>query len=452
MSNGIAGRVWKALGALGLGAALLVCLSGCPQQTAKGKITINGETREVDLGKDVKEDIADDFLGKRKPTDPNQTLKMQEVQLPPKTTGGVWPLVKRKNLLLLVKMPSLFPDPVTKRPSDDVVFTRHDLSGGKVVSSFTLKRDFSSRDIVDVSPDGGLVAIKNFDIGLNVAVFSLVDGKEIVKSFKPSYLRADAPTRKTRVGACALRFLSATRWLVGYDDGAIDVWTNEGSSWKRKPIRASLPTIKPGFPGAKPAYWCVSNNGKTVAYWNGKGFDLINTESGESSGQTGALELRGDEKNVTVMKSRFAPDGSRVLASVSVFRGRRGETINACFSVAGKEAPTHLPAGDITMGQWWGSKHILKSDDKMFSTRMHVVDVTTGKAVAEFKTAGGTLLRGSTDGKVRVLTHPNGNEPVHLLWARFPRKLLPAMEQGASGDKLPLLQASKDGLGIRPPS
>jgi hypothetical protein len=477
MSRDNTNLVRRGLGALALSVTMLAGLSGCWPQAPepKAKVTINGKTEEIDVpdlkdldkefdkafdkalknAKDktgkgkivIKDKAASDILNPgNKKTDPSLTAKVHLVPLADKGWFHVRPLRGRKDLIVVVKTTLKFPTKPGDQGSNEYVFSRVDPRNGKVYGPWTRSLATTRDHIEDVSPDGGLVAIRDFH-GMDLTVVSLADGKIIANTYKPSYTSTGPGGAKNRIGATALRFLDSNRWLVLYHDGAVDVWTN-GSAWKRKQVRPPTPIKREVFSTRGPTDWCVSNDSKTAAFWNGVGFDLIDTTTGEARGKTAALELQGDEKSFQASSALFSPDGTHLLVKVIAPKKRGSNLFAASFSVSGKDAPVRVNTNSVSNLFWWGNKHVFSHGNKNFSLQGKVFDATTGKELADFAHAG-SLVMDNPDGKLRIVQDGEGGKKV-LVQCTFPKKLVSELEKRAGGGKLGVLQANKTGVGIRP--
>lgn len=454
-------NLFRRIAAVALGTVLVALCAGWPRAEAfPPKDSVPGDPFKdaKDKFKDAFKDAKDKFKDALDPaskakTDPLFTVKVRLVPLPEKTFGGVRLLRGRKDMFVLENFP-LFPkqDPETKQQYREMRLTRYDLRNGKDLGSCTLRLPTTTGNFEDISPDGGLLAVRNFAIGMDLAVVSLSDGKLVAKNYRPSYTRKGAGGEKVRVGACALRFLDSRRWMVLYEDGAVDVWTDE-SGWKRKQIRAGNNKRKEGFPGTAPQDFCVSNDSKTVAFWNGASFDLIDTTTGEARGKTSALELQADETGAKVSKALFSPDGTHILARLTITKKRRVVFTSASFPVDGKAAPVKLDTNGLSNVFWWGNKHVFQQGNRKgtpFNLSLNgvLLDAATGKALADVSHAG-FLVTDSPDGKLSFLTETEKGASV-LVQCLFPKRLVPELQRRGADGKLPVLLANKDGLGIKP--
>src|SRR5262249_31587421 len=183
---------------------------------------------------------------------------------------------------------------------------------------------------------------------------------------------------------------------------------------------------KEGVSISGPKDWCVSNDGKTAAMWNGQGFDLIDTTTGEARGKTASLELQGDETEFHAMKAVFSPNGTRILANVRTVKKRGGGAFAVCFPMAGKEDALRLKTNGYSNSFWWGDKHVFNHGHKDWGFAGTVFDATTGKEVANVKHAG-SIVTDNPDGKWRCIVD-GGKDAKALVLAAFPKNLLPELE------------------------
>jgi len=457
------------LAAIVVGALLL--LGGEPvAQAGKGG---KGGKMPKDFPKDA-DKAFDKVFGKGK-TIPEFTVAARVISISPKVNQITVPRGRKGWVVLRSgKWPNFLKQPTDPPLQLDRIKTRD----GKSLSAaeVTLEKIGNNNDysvLMDVSPDGGLAAIRITDpvFALETAFVSLKDGKVVIPKWKPTYKRTEeyqqGTETKTRTvdvevggGFTNLRpfyLLSANRWLVCYRDGAILLYsTSNGTDWQQFIVRAAPPQKKEAFGGPiHSLYWCMSDDSKTLAYWTGTGFDLINTTTGKATSTT-TLTVAPNERNHTVTRAVFSPDGSRLVAEVTHQRvnnrgGFAGQTSKLYhWDLKAKTAPVALE-GKPFAGEffWWGKDHLFRAGGKdLFKDKGTIIAATTGKPIAYVRWSGSRVK--SQDGNLWLLLQDFGAKEASLLKARFPSTLLLELEKRAKENKVAALQVGKDGVGILP--
>jgi hypothetical protein len=439
----VAGALFLVCGGAGVGGFLLFRKRTPPVTT----VTVDGKEVKLDtrdLGKDL-DKVLDPNKAK---TLPEHTVRPQLVPVSGKVSDVYDPRARR-NLVLL--RTGAWLNPFAKPDDPGVRIDRLDVRAGKSLGSVEVKLS-GVQGVHDVSADGALLALNRPGIGLEVDVVSLLDGKVLARNWKPVFRHTDEGGKTRSLAGRGLRFLAANRWLVVYEGDAVELFSSTGSDWQRVTLRGPSAPRKRGFGfGQASAGWCVRNDGKTLALWKGQGFDLIDTATGAVR-RTGELATQGDEKTLEAKTVLFSPDGTRLLARVEAARGAGVRSFMARWDLGGSDPPVRLETEPTQAGFfWWGGGHFVQLGNRKFGYSATVHDAATGKALADLAHRGQALVLISPDGKLRFLTRRPGEEGEGFLFqAPFPTRLLAELQKRAATGKLPTLQASSDGLGIRP--
>ena len=379
------------------------------------------------------------------------TLKPELVPLSTRAHRLVVP--RGRQSVVIMRTGGPFP-PFAKPGDPEPRLERFGVPDGKLLGGISLKG--LGEGIHDVSPDGSLVALAQGGIGLDVAIVSLIDGKVLARNWKPIRKQGDKNGHLRDVLARAFRFLAPNRWLVIYNDDSAEVFSSpDGKDWQRFLLRAATYTTDTNPFRPEKQSWGISKDGKTLAFWNGQSFELIDTLTGAVR-LTAPLTPKANEKNLDTSLVLFSPDGKQLLANMGA-TVTSGRSVTAHYfltrwDLTGDGPPVRLPITKRTGGYgWWGNRHVFQLGGKSFSHSGVVYEAATGKPLADFSQQGQGLKIDDADGKLRFFTRGflDKNEGF-LFQARFPGKLLAELEKRAGSGKLPVLHASKDGLGIRP--
>jgi hypothetical protein len=137
---------------------------------------------------------------------------------------------------------------------------------------------------------------------------------------------------------------------------------------------------------------------RQMAVWNGDGYSIVDTASGDELNRTASAMVMAKEYRIRESVGRgdlragpvaFSPDGSVLAGVITVDRGSKLHVL--CFWDTKESKPPathHIPSNqynDATTIRWWGKKYILMSGAKVHGKEIDgmLVDSLTGVAVKQ---------------------------------------------------------------------
>jgi hypothetical protein len=254
---------------------------------------------------------------------------------------------------------------------------RYDLGTKLNVAGFELIDPKPTGERKSLSPEGSLFAYE--DTKDFVAICSAVDGRQIARR-KP-YEKKEKPVANEHEALLArMEFVAEDRLVTVDQAGGLDLWSMPDF----EPIQHVAARTKSSFVNSQ---WglAFSFDRKVLAVFNGEGFDLVNTATGDLIRKTGPLPEGGTIKSVCGVA--FSADGSRLAALLGV-QPEKGEpqAIEARYEVT-----TGKCAGTANLGlfaamesnfpnvAWWGPKHLLAWGKTR--NQAHVAEAETGKGL-----------------------------------------------------------------------
>jgi hypothetical protein len=293
---------------------------------------------------------------------------------------------------------------------------RFDAAGGKLLDTTDLGVLYPgpwSPTIYDVSPDGTVIA---FGGSLNkLSVYSIAQRQVVVNGWEIKYGWQTPWNRVDQIEASWVAFLDNNRLLAIYADGAVDVWSTQ--TRQRTPLALHLRNRENFTPHwlqpkmhnpASPRNFALSHSRRQLAYWNGDGYYLTDTTTGQR-GQTGALGLPAGHTVTEVRATAYSPDDTQLLCQLAVsVPGNNTEHLLVRFdaSTGQKSAQHTIPVGGGFSGlsagdglRWWGKGHVLLlSGDRTG----HLMNVSTGQYVCKVTAEGWGVSIGpnSPDGRL----------------------------------------------------
>lgn len=268
----------------------------------------------------------------------------------------------------------------------------------------------SPPDQIDLNPEGTRAAARTLNVeagrlNRRVNVWSLPDGKEVVKDWEP-YPAKPGDFDRELVWAS---LLSGDRVLTLTQRGQFDVWgLPEREPLYGVPKKDGTVSLQVNGFSHFPQNFALGPDRGMLAVFHAEGFTLFETDKGKELGRTESLAAEGSFSNVWA--TAFSNDG-KVLACLFTLNapGAKRGTVLACWEVPSGKRLTLGRVGDGTGGgytgglTWWGKDHVVLWNGNL--TEGLLYDVKAGAAVRRCQRAGhGRFAATSPDGRLWFAT------------------------------------------------
>jgi hypothetical protein len=316
----------------------------------------------------------------------------------------------------------------------------YDLDIGVKLSEFSIALatlgDGSKR--MAFSPEGTRFALEN--VQDDVVIRATGSGR-VVASWRPYGPKANPdPGDRSLAGNLArIDFLAEDRVLTTNKAGGIDLWSlPDAQSIYHRPSRVAGPFLDPTWGLA------LSPDRKTLAIFNGAGFDLMDAAKGDLLCKTGAIPKVGTIHNA--WGAEFSPDSRQLAAVLTVQSDNRSYQALATWDIptgqfVGNVQLAKVPAGTIQHCAWFGTTHVAVFGGFQLD---QLIELATGQAVLRLEVGRvgerGRLQYGSCDGQLWY-TGESGNA-LYLIRPDLPEAEL----RGAKGAPDRTLLLAAEGL------
>jgi predicted Zn finger-like uncharacterized protein len=204
---------------------------------------------------------------------------------------------------------------VFRRPPDPAFrLERWSLKTGQKVNEFDVAAIAGHASLLDASPDASLVLTNKGADDKAVSLWSIPEKKAVLRDWAPSTL-GGRPTGGW--------FLDSNRLLISRADGSAEVWTvPQMQSGRLAPPSQGRADAPGKF--FHPAHYCaLSADRKLFACWNGDGYDLFDTHTGQQRGRTDPTGLTAapGERLERPFGTALSPDGKQLVALPRLDRG-----------------------------------------------------------------------------------------------------------------------------------
>ncbi|MFO0799132.1 MAG: hypothetical protein U0804_16815 [Gemmataceae bacterium] len=237
-----------------------------------------------------------------------------------------------------------------------------------------------------LAPGGRFVAVRGSEPfnGDPVVLFDVPSGHST--RFTP-YKRS--PATITEPNLVAVAFTGPDRLVTFNERSGFDVWQLPGlkrlGGQAARPKNQFVPLGTAGV-GWNPKNYGASEDGRTIAVFDGTGFSFFDGTTAEPRAKTEAACKENQSMNFWA--AAFSADGKRFACLMSQFQGREGAALVVWDAASGKRVSAAALAPNETapgLG-WWGSNHVAVWQGGLGAAK--VFDVQTGRPVADVKTDG----------------------------------------------------------------
>ncbi len=291
-------------------------------------------------------------------------------------------------------------------PYSQYKFASFDPKSGRSLGTFKLSSPVGPQRMA-LSPDGSRVAALRNISSSSIGVWSVPEGREILKEWKP--YAADTPGEIKEI--VWTTFLAADRLLTVTRSGRVAVWSiPEAKALYDE--KAATPGVAQSFltdeSTGLPSNFALSADGRTLALQQNLGVTLVDTSTGKSTGSLAGPAALGRSPKVKGMT--FSPDGKRLAACYSSERSTDAKQPHpggrelAIWDMASGRIGLSAKMIDDSSGSnsmcWWGDRHLL-------CLRTHsalVVRADSGATVRECLFPDSSkLANGGRDGVLRIV-------------------------------------------------
>jgi hypothetical protein len=303
---------------------------------------------------------------------------------------------------------------------------RYDLAGGQKLSSIVLDGAPTTSQRRSLSPDGTRLAYE--DEHMNVIILSAMNGVEAARwtPYAPVRVPAGGVFQPQQLLA-RIDFVADDRLLTINQAGDMDLWTVPGA----KPIYHLAARRERQFNEPQVGL-ALSHDRKTVAVFNGDGFNLHNTADGRLVGKT--AHVAKFKMLYSVRAAAFSADGKSLAAVMMVWSGKpAAELILLSFDVA-----TGRFGGDFTLPAaesretntlaWWGSKHVFAYASIERKGQIIAFPSGPGERSVQvgYRLQSGLLAPNSPDGRLWYVVESDDAATAFLTTAELPEQELRA--------------------------
>ena len=262
-----------------------------------------------------------------------------------------------------------------------------------------------------LSPDGKLLAILGsapFE-GNPVSLYTVADGKEVsTTTLYPK--KADQVLVPDLIW---VGFTSKDQLLSITGDGGFDLWSVPGmkrTTGMKGALKGGSHLGVNGFTHT-PENFSLSNDGKTLALFNGMGFSFYDIATATETGRTEDFMKAGE--STVFSGSAISPDGKRFACYFQKFEIGGTTELRVWDAKTGK----NVSGGPVTKAgfpaglAWWGSNHVVFWDGAHASGL--VFSLETGQASGRLKTSiPGRFATVLPDGQLWGVVGGSSYEPV----------------------------------------
>ncbi|MBV9126095.1 MAG: hypothetical protein JO112_22310 [Planctomycetes bacterium] len=308
---------------------------------------------------------------------------------------------------------------------------------------------------VVLSPDGTLLAVAELlpargGLESAVTIWSVSDGRILQSKWRP-YGGSGAS------GALVwMTFLNGNRLLTLTTEGQLSLWNQPGQAvYSFKHATPGQTVLLMTDPYTKqPNNFALSADRSTVALFNGSGFDLVNTATGQPRSQTGPLVPTPGGSIRALALNR---DGSRLAVFLWGFQGQNIQAYLALWDFQAQRGTGPLPSR-VTMDNtndnkwpgvalsWWGPNHLLLWDG---NANALVLDAASGQPQRQLEGAFfGQAAYDDPEG--RLWYHTPSKPQAYLCGVDFPDQEVQGNQALDAGKYYPLWWLTANGVDSQP--